>query len=56
MIDKNKLKEKIQKTPTKDIQYMTFSPVEILENKKKIFELQKQVSQYEVRLILMRET
>jgi len=28
MIDKNKLKEKIQKTPSKDLLYLTFNPIE----------------------------
>ena len=28
MIDKNKIKEKIQKTPSKDILYLTVNPVD----------------------------
>ena len=28
MIDKNKLKEKIQKTPSKDLLYLTVNPVD----------------------------
>jgi len=54
MIDKNKLKEKIQRTPSKDIQYMSFSPLEVQENKRKISELQKQVHQYEIKAILLK--
>ena len=43
MIDKNKLKEKIQKTPSKDLLYMTVNPVDSMSNKNFLKKIERDV-------------
>jgi len=54
MIDKNKLKEKIQKTPTKDILYLTVNPVESKSLQTVMKELEKFVGKNKVDVVLLR--
>ena len=54
MIDKNKLKEKIQKTPTKDILYLTVNPVELKSLQNVMKEIEKFVGKGEVEIVVMK--
>ena len=54
MIDKNKLKEKIQKTPSKDILYLTVNPVELKSLQTVMKELEKFVGRNGVEFIVIR--
>jgi len=55
MIDKNKLKEKIQKTPSKDILYLTVNPVESKSLQTVMKEIEKFVGKDEVEVILIKK-
>ena len=55
MIDKNKLKEKIQKTPSKDILYMTVNPVGSKSLQPVLKEIEKFVGRNEVEFIVIRK-
>ena len=52
MIDKNKLKEKIQKTPSKDILYLTVNPVESKSLQSVLKEIEKFVGRDEVEILV----
>ena len=54
MIDKNKLKEKIQKTPSKDILYLTVNPVESKSLQNVLKEIEKFVGREEVEILLIK--
>ena len=54
MIDKNKLKEKIQKTPSKDILYLTVNPVESKSLQNVLKEIEKFVRKEGVDVVVMR--
>lgn len=54
MIDKNKLKEKIQKTPSKDILYLTVNPVESKSLQSVLKEIEKFVGRNEVEILLIK--
>ena len=54
MIDKNKLKEKIQKTPSKDILYLTVNPVESKSLQTVLKQIEKFVGKNEVDVVVMR--
>ena len=55
MIDKNKLKEKIQKTPSKDILYLTVNPVESKSLQSVLKAIEKFVGRDEVELIVFKK-
>jgi hypothetical protein len=55
MIDKNKLKEKIQKTPSKDILYLTVNPVESKSLQTVMKEIEKFVGKDEIEFIVIRK-
>ncbi len=55
MIDKNKLKEKIQNTPSKDILYLTVNPVQSKSLQTVLKEIEKFVGRYEVEFIMIRK-
>lgn len=54
MIDKNKLKEKIQKTPSKDLLYLTVNPVESKSLQSVLKEIEKFVGREEVEILLIK--
>ena len=54
MIDKNKLKEKIQKTPSKDILYLTVNPVESKSLQTVLKEIEKFVGRDKVEIFLIK--
>lgn len=53
-LDKNKLKELIQKTPTKDILYLHINPVELKSLQSALKELQKFVGSGGAELLLIK--
>ena len=55
MIDKNKLKDKIQKTPSKDILYLTVNPVESKSLQTVMKEIEKFVGKEDVEVIVIRK-
>ena len=55
MIDKNKIKEKIQKTPSKDLMYLTVNPVESKSLQSVLKEIEKFVGRDEIEFILIRK-
>jgi hypothetical protein len=55
MIDKNKLKEKIQKTSSKDILYLTVNPVESKSLQNVLKEIEKFIGRDEVEFIVIRK-
>jgi len=55
MIDKNKLKEKIQKTPSKDILYLTVNPVESKSLQTVLKQLEKFVGKSYVDVVVIKE-
>ena len=55
MIDKNKLKEKIQKTPNKDILYLTVNPVQSKSLQTVLREIEKFVGKSHVDVVVVRE-
>lgn len=54
MIDKNKLKEKIQKTPIKDLLYLTVNPVESKSLQTVLKEIEKFVGKERVEIVVMK--
>ena len=54
MIDKNKLKEKIQKTPSKDILYLTVNPVESKSLQSALKEIEKFVGKSHVDVVVVK--
>jgi hypothetical protein len=55
-LDKNKLKELIQKTPTKDILYLHINPVEPKSLQSALKELQKFVGAGAADLVLLKKS
>jgi len=55
MIDKNKLKEKIQKTQSKDILYLTVNPVELKSLQTVLKEIEKFVGKEEVEVVVLKK-
>jgi len=53
-VDKNKLKELIQKTPTKDLLYLHINPVEPKSLESALKELQKFVSKDGAEVVVVR--
>ena len=54
MIDKNKLKEKIQKTPSKDILYLTVNPVDSKSLETVLKQIEKFVGKGESVILLLK--
>jgi hypothetical protein len=55
MIDKNKLKEKIQKISSQDILYLTVNPVESKSLQNVLKEIEKFIGRDEVEFIVIRK-
>ena len=55
MIDKNKLKEKIQKTQSKDLLYLTVNPVDPKSLQTVLKQIDKFVGKDEVEVILIKK-
>ena len=55
MIDKNKLKEKIQKTPSKEILYLTVNPVESKSLQTVLKEIEKFVGKEGVEIMVIKK-
>lgn len=54
MIDKNKLKEKIQKTPSKDLLYLTVNPVDSKSLQTVLKQIEKFVGKGESVILLLK--
>ena len=54
MIDKNKLKEKIQKTPSKDLLYLTVNPVDSKSLETVLKQIEKFVGKGESVILLLK--
>jgi hypothetical protein len=55
MIDKNKLKEKIQRTPSKDLLYLTVNPFEPKSLQAELKKIEKYVGKDEVEIVLIKK-
>lgn len=55
MIDKNKLKEKIQKTPSKDLLYLTVNPVDPKSLQTVLKQMERFVGKDYVEILIIRD-
>lgn len=55
MIDKNKLKEKIQKTPSKDLLYLTVNPIDPKSLQTVLKQMEKFVGKGDVEILIIKD-